>query len=100
MGELKLQQGSGPTLLDGRFVIRDCLGRGSYSEVYVADDRGALNGAPRTVVIKALNTHLRGVPDPELERTLIEDFRNEAVALGRVRHPTILSRHAPRPASP
>ena len=79
-------------MLDGRFVIRDCLGRGSYSEVYVADDRGALNGAPRTVVIKALNTHLRGVPDPELERTLIENFRNEAVALDRVRHPNIISR--------
>src|SRR5947209_13416493 len=88
MGELKLQQ----SMLDGRFVIRDCLGRGSYSEVYVADDRGALNGAPRTVVIKALNTHLRGVPDPELERTLIENFRNEAVALDRVRHPNIISR--------
>ena len=79
-------------MLDGRFVIRDCLGRGSYSEVYVADDRGALNGAPRTVVIKALNTHLRGVPDPELERTLVENFRNEAVALDRVRHPNIISR--------
>src|SRR5947209_3837132 len=92
MGELKLQQGSGPTLLDGRFVIRDCLGRGSYSEVYVADDVTASNGSPRTVVIKALNTHLRGVPDPELDRPLTENFRNEAVALDRVRHPNIISR--------
>jgi serine/threonine protein kinase len=92
MSELKLQQGSGPTLLDGRFVIRDCLGRGSYSEVYVADDVTASNGSPRTVVIKALNTHLRGVPDPELERTLVENFRNEAIALDRVRHPNIISR--------
>src|SRR5918911_1183944 len=88
MGELKLQQ----SMLDGRFVIRDCLGRGSYSEVYVADDMAATDGAPRTVVIKALNTHLRGVPDPELERTLVENFRNEAVALDRVRHPNIISR--------
>src|SRR5919206_2051292 len=88
MSELKLQQ----SMLDGRFVIRDCLGRGSYSEVYVADDVTASNGSPRTVVIKALNTHLRGVPDPELERTLIENFRNEAVALDRVRHPNIISR--------
>jgi serine/threonine protein kinase len=79
-------------MLDGRYVLRDCLGRGSYSEVYVADDRDALNGAPRTVVIKALNTHLRGVPDLELERTLIENFRNEAIALDRVRHPNIISR--------
>jgi serine/threonine protein kinase len=88
MGELKLQQ----SMLDGRFIIRDCLGRGSYSEVYVADDAAASNGSPRTVVIKALNTHLRGVPDPELERTLVENFRNEAIALDRVRHPNIISR--------
>src|ERR687883_2048984 len=88
MGELKLQQ----SMLDGRFVIRDCLGRGSYSEVYVADDVAASNGAPRTVVIKALNTHLQGMPDPELERTLVENFRNEAIALDRVRHPNIISR--------
>src|SRR5919202_25389 len=88
MGELKLQQ----SMLDGRFVIRDCLGRGSYSEVYVADDVSASNGAPRTVVIKALNTHLQSVPDPELKRTFIDNFRNEAVALDRVRHPNIISR--------
>jgi hypothetical protein len=32
------------------------------------------------------------MPDPELERTLVENFRNEAVALDRVRHPNIISR--------
>src|SRR5437764_1316419 len=88
MSELKLQQ----CRLDGRYDVLDCLGRGSYSEVYVARDVAALNGAPRMVVIKALNTNLQGVPDPELERTLIENFRNEAVALDRVRHPNIISR--------
>src|SRR5919199_6323952 len=88
MSELKLQQ----CRLDGRYDVLECLGRGSSSEVYVADDVTASNGSPRTVVIKALNTHLRGVPDPELERTLIENFRNEAVALDRVRHPNIISR--------
>ncbi|HST53821.1 MAG TPA: serine/threonine protein kinase [Pyrinomonadaceae bacterium] len=88
MSELKLQQ----CRLDGRYDVLDCLGRGSYSEVYVARDGAASNGSPRTVVIKALNTHLQGVPDTELERTLIENFRNEAVALDRVRHPNIISR--------
>jgi serine/threonine protein kinase len=88
MSELKLQQ----CRLDGRYDVLDCLGRGSYSEVYVARDMAALNGTPRLVVIKALNTFLQGVPDPELERTLIENFRNEAVALDRVRHPHIISR--------
>ncbi|HEV3469009.1 MAG TPA: serine/threonine protein kinase [Pyrinomonadaceae bacterium] len=88
MSELKLQQ----CRLDGRYDIRDCLGRGAYSEVYVADDLAASDGQPRTVVIKALNPYLQGVPDPELERTLVENFRNEAVALDRVRHPNIISR--------
>ena len=88
MSELKLQQ----CRLDGRYDVLDCLGRGSYSEVYVARDAAAAEGAPRTVVIKALNTHLQGEPDTELERTLIENFRNEAIALDRVRHPNIISR--------
>lgn len=88
MSELKLQQ----CRLDGRYDVIECLGRGSYSEVYVARDAAAAEGAPRTVVIKALNTHLQGSPDAELERTLIENFRNEAIALDRVRHPNIISR--------
>lgn len=88
MSELKLQQ----CRLDGRYDVLDCLGRGSYSEVYVARDNSASNGSPQMVVIKALNTHLQGAPDPDLERTLIENFRNEAVALDRVRHPHIISR--------
>src|ERR1044071_5368173 len=88
MSELKLQQ----CRLDGRYDVLDCLGRGSYSEVYVARDAAAQEGAPSLVVIKALNTHLRGMPDPELARTLVENFRNEAVALDRVRHPNIISR--------
>jgi eukaryotic-like serine/threonine-protein kinase len=88
MSELKLQQ----CRLDGRYDVLDCLGRGSYSEVYVARDTAAQEGQPRLVVIKALNTHLQGMPDPELERTLVENFRNEAIALDRVRHPNIISR--------
>jgi serine/threonine protein kinase len=88
MSELKLQQ----CRLDGRYDVLDCLGRGSYSEVYVARDVAAEMGRPRTVVIKALNTRLQGSPDAELERTLIENFRNEAVALDRVRHPNVIAR--------
>ncbi|HKG13492.1 MAG TPA: serine/threonine protein kinase [Pyrinomonadaceae bacterium] len=88
MSELKLQQ----CRLDGRYDVLECLGRGSYSEVYVARDAAAAEGQPRTVVIKALNTHLGDAPDAELERTLIENFRNEAIALDRVRHPNIISR--------
>src|SRR5918993_3024302 len=88
MAELKLQQ----SRLDGRYDIIECLGRGSYAEIYVARDNAAAEGGPTTVVIKALNTFLQGTPDLDLERTLIENFQNEAVALDRVRHPHIISR--------
>lgn len=88
MPELKLHQ----SRLDGRYDIIECLGRGSYAEIYVARDNAAQAGAPETVVIKALNMFLNEAPDVELERTLIENFQNEAVALDRVRHPNIISR--------
>ena len=88
MPELKLQQ----SRLDGRFDILECLGRGSYAEIYVARDNAASEGAPETVVIKALNMFLQDAPDEELEHTLIANFQNEAVALDRVRHPNIISR--------
>ncbi|HEX8457169.1 MAG TPA: serine/threonine protein kinase [Pyrinomonadaceae bacterium] len=88
MSELKLQQ----CRLDGRYDILECLGRGSYAEVYLARDAAAGGGAPQMVVIKALNVWLQGSIDRELEHTLIENFRNEAVALDRVRHPNIINR--------
>ena len=88
MSELKLQQ----CRVDGRYDVLDCLGRGSYSEVYVARDLAAADGSPQMVVLKVLNPNLQGSPDPELEQTLIENFRNEAVALDRVRHTNIISR--------
>lgn len=88
MSELKLQQ----SRLDGRYDIVDCLGRGSYAEIYVANDNAAIDGAPRTVVIKALNLNLQDEPDAELERTLVANFQNEAVALDRVRHPNVINR--------
>lgn len=88
MSELKLQQ----CRLDGRYDILECLGRGSYSEVYIARDAAATPGSPEQVVIKALNAFLQGAPDTELERTLVENFRNEAVALDRARHANIINR--------
>jgi serine/threonine protein kinase len=88
MPELKLQQ----SRLDGRYDILECLGRGSYAEIYVANDNAAAEGAPQTIVIKALNLYLQGTPDTELERTLVANFQNEAVALDRVRHPNVINR--------
>ncbi len=88
MTELKLLQ----CRLDGRYDIEDCLGRGSYAEIYVARDRAATDERFRTVVVKALNVMLQGDQDAELERTLIQNFQNEATALDRVRHLNIISR--------
>ncbi len=88
MSELKLQQ----SRLDGRYDIVERLGGGSYAEIYVANDNAAVDGAPRTVVIKALNMFLGEEPDAELERTLVSNFQNEAVALDRVRHPNVINR--------
>ena len=88
MAELKLQQ----SRLDGRYDILECLGRGSYAEIYVANDNAAADDAPRTIVIKALNLYLQDTPDAELERTLVANFQNEAVALDRVRHPNVINR--------
>ena len=88
MSELRLQN----SRLDGRYDILECLGRGSYAEIYVANDNAAAEDAPRTIVIKALNLYLQDEPDAELERTLVTNFQNEAVALDRVRHPNVINR--------
>ncbi|HEU4510221.1 MAG TPA: serine/threonine protein kinase [Pyrinomonadaceae bacterium] len=88
MAELKLQQ----SRLDGRYDIIECLGRGSYAEIYVAHDNAAPAGAPQRIVIKALNLYLQDAPDAELERTLVTNFQNEAIALDRVRHPNVINR--------
>ncbi|MBC7795471.1 MAG: serine/threonine protein kinase [Pyrinomonadaceae bacterium] len=89
MKELALQN----CRLDDRYDLLRLLGRGSYAEIYVGLDNRAANDSPnRTVVIKALNVLLQEEPDDDLERTLIENFQNEAVALDRVHHPNIISR--------
>ena len=88
MSELRLQG----CRLDGRYDIIECLGRGSYAEIYKARDIAAADDAPETVVIKALNLFLQDAPDLELERTLVQNFQNEAVALDRVRHQNVISR--------
>ena len=79
--------------LDKRYDVREQLGRGSYAEIFLARDILASPQSPHnTVVIKALNVFLQDDLDADLERTLVENFQNEAVALDRVRHPNIISR--------
>lgn len=89
MSELRLQQ----CRLDNRYDLLDCINRGSYAELFIARDAAvAESDSHRLVVIKALNPQLQGEIDQSLEQTLLENFRNEAVALDRVRHPQIISR--------
>ena len=89
MKELSLNN----TRLDGRYDIQNTLGQGSYAEIYVARDALASPQSPhKSVVIKALNVFLQNDLDTDLERTLVENFQNEAIALDRVRHPNIISR--------
>ena len=79
--------------LDKRYDVFDHLGRGSYAEIFLAKDTLASPQSPHSqVVIKALNVFLQDDLDADLERTLVENFQNEAVALDRVRHPNIISR--------
>ncbi len=89
MKELVLQN----CRLDGRYDAEKSLGRGSYSEIYLARDIAASPNSPHhLVVIKALNVFLQDDLDNDLERTLVENFQNEAIALDRVRHPNVISR--------
>ena len=79
--------------LDGRYDITSQLGRGSYAEIYIAEDTVASpHSAHKTVVIKALNVFLQNDLDRDLEQTLVENFQNEAISLDRVRHPNVISR--------
>src|SRR6478672_1312616 len=89
MRELALQN----CRIDKRYDTREMLGRGSYAEVFLARDTLASEKSPHCfVVVKCLNVFLHDDLDPDLERTLVENFQNEAVALDRVRHPNIISR--------
>jgi len=79
--------------LDKLYDVLRHLGKGSYAEIYLARDILASPRSPHNlVVIKALNVFLQDDLDADLERTLVENFQNEAIALDRVRHPNIVSR--------
>ncbi|HWO02916.1 MAG TPA: serine/threonine-protein kinase [Blastocatellia bacterium] len=85
MPELRLEN----SVVDDRYLVDRCLGRGSYAEIFLAYDQARRDEA---VIIKALNVTLQGSVDAELEETLIENFQNEAIALDKVRHPRIIRR--------
>jgi len=69
MCELNLQR----AVLKDRYEIKGRISSGSYAEVFVARDRESGDA----VVIKALNSYLRGTPPPELEQLLAEKFQSK-----------------------
>ena len=77
------------SIVDERYEVRRRLNHGSYAEIYEAFDLAA---GRRHVILKALNTSLQGTPDADLERTLVENFQNEAIALDAVSHPNVVRR--------
>ena len=56
--ELRLEN----SVVDDRYLVDRCLGRGSYAEIFLAYDQLS-DGEP--VIIKSLNTSLQGTPDPD-----------------------------------
>lgn len=77
------------SIVDDRYEVRRRLDHGSYAEIYEAFD---LTHGRRRVIIKALNTALQGTPEEDLERTLVENFQNEAIALDSVSHANVVRR--------
>ncbi len=72
-------------IIDDRYEVCERLAQGSYAEIYEALDLEQ----GRRVIIKALNTRLRGAPDAELEKKLIANFEQEASLMESLRHANI-----------
>src|SRR5207249_12206690 len=70
-------------LMGGRFVVESQLGKGGFGEVYLA--RQTSLGRP--VAIKVLLPEVAEDPD------LVQRFKSEAEAAGRLTHPHVLPVH-------
>src|SRR5882724_1342275 len=77
-------------MIAGRFKLLRRTARGSYAEIYVADNLSPKDDEPLTVAVKVLNLGLQGQLDSRMQRTLIENVKVEAHSLSRLRHPHIV----------
>ena len=73
-----------------RFRLLRRAARGSYAEIYIADNLSPKDDEPQTVAIKVLNLGLQGQLDAGMQRTLIENLKLEANSLSRLKHPHIV----------
>ena len=71
---------SGPELINGRFVIKQAIGRGSYGIVHRAFDLVT----QREVALKMPRPELRGI------RYVMERFYREGTSVGRIVHPGLV----------
>jgi len=77
-------------VIGGRFKLLRRLRRGSYAEVWVADNLSPKEGEPLTVAVKVLNLVLQGQLEPFMEALLSENIRWEDYSLRRLQHPRIV----------
>jgi formylglycine-generating enzyme required for sulfatase activity len=82
MSQLNLEN----LIINDQYKVLSRLAQGSYAEIYEAWD----SQQNRAVIVKALNTHLRGTPDIVLEQKLIENFKLELALIESLRHPNIV----------
>jgi serine/threonine protein kinase/transposase len=77
-------------MIAGRFRLLRRTARGSFAEIYVADNLSPKDDEPLTVAVKVLNLGLQGQLDALMQSTLIENLKLEADSLSRLRHPHIV----------
>ncbi|HEX2910298.1 MAG TPA: protein kinase [Chloroflexia bacterium] len=78
----QLPPANNPQLLANRYRLRQSLGKGSFGEVFYAED--IKFEPPKAVAVKLL--HSQYLNDPQVR----EDIRREASILARFNHPNIL----------
>src|ERR1051325_2325114 len=85
------------TLLDlreqviaGRFRLLRRMRRGSYAEVWIADNVAPKDGEPLTAAVKILNLALQGQLEPGMESLLSDNIKLEDYSLRRLQHPHIV----------
>src|SRR4051812_41736345 len=94
MRELALQN----CRIDKRYDTLEVLGRGSYAEALLARDILASEKPPHhLVVIRELSVLLIVDLDADIERTMVENIQNRAVAHAHVPHPNVISSHGHGP---
>jgi len=71
---------NGPPVLDGKYQLEQCLGKGGMGAVYKA----------RHLDLDRLFALKLVLPDHAVDSTYQAFFRNEALALGRLRHPGVV----------